>query len=122
MGTSAMRPRSKDLLVRPGKRLDISACKRFIDGARLLRSGAVDRVVIDLGMTRQLRDSGLALLLMLDDQVGPQPGRIVLVNCAPAMLRRMEETGIGARFQTHMARRRSSDAPSTRKAPRTLES
>jgi len=84
--------------LRIGERLDLTATRRFLRAADLIRSRAVDQVVIDLGKTRQVFDSGLAVLLMLCQQAGEGVQGIVLVNCRPALLQRLEQAGIRSRL------------------------
>jgi anti-anti-sigma regulatory factor len=88
----------KWLWLRTGERLDICDCRRFLRAARMLRGSLLDQVVIDLGATRRVLDSGLGLLLMLHGHAGDKADRIKIVNCGPEVLARLRASGIQPLF------------------------
>jgi anti-anti-sigma regulatory factor len=88
----------KSLRLRACERLDLSDCRRFLRAARLLRGSQLDHVVIDLMATRQVPNSGLTLLLLLLGHAGDRVDRVTLVNCAPAVYRRLRQARIPISF------------------------
>ena len=55
-------------------------------------------IAVDLAHTRQIRDSGLAMLLMLHRRAGLPRGQIRLLNCRPEVRSRLRESGLGGHF------------------------
>lgn|GEM_PF-3977582 len=96
---------NRTLVLRLGQRLDISALGLMNRILRSPHSTSIGQVVLDLGATTQLFDSGLALLLMLHARAGPLRERIHIVNCRPAVQHRLDESGVGALFDQHLPTR-----------------
>jgi len=56
-------------------------------------------IMVNLGRTRDILDSGLAMLLMLRDRAGHISKRIKLFNCAPEIRNRLLESPVMTGFQ-----------------------
>lgn len=93
-GAAAQEDGDADLVIRTGDPFDMVACRQFVRAARRLQDQDLDQVVVDLGATRQVLDSGIALLRMLRDQAGGDGQRVRLVNCSGPVRQRLEQAGI----------------------------
>lgn len=83
-----------ELTIHTAEQFDMVACRQFVRAARLMQEDELMRVVVDLEDTREVLDSGLALLRMLREQDVDQAGRVVLVNCAHRGVReRLQQAG-----------------------------
>ena len=116
VSSTAIPPGPRDLLLRLGPALDVTACVPITRAARRLRTGAVDRVVLDLAQTRHLRDFGLALLVLLHAHGGAAAERVVLLHCSGVVRRRIEEAGMYDHFHFPRPRPRPAPAASIRSA------
>lgn len=97
--TPASAPGQRTLILRLGQRFDISALGLINRILRSPHTTSIGQIVLDLRATTMLFDSGLALLLMLHARAGPLRERIHLINCRPAVRRRLDESGVGALFE-----------------------
>lgn len=91
--------RGRALLVRIGHRLDCSSLGLFNRVLTALRAGDVESVTLDMDATREVLDSGLALLMMLHSRAKRLRRCIRLVRCAPPVARRLEASGVAALFE-----------------------
>ena len=83
-----------EMVIQAAERFDLVACRQFVRAARLVENDEVERVVVDLTATREVLDSGLALLRMLYERTDGDPQRVVLANCHPSIARRLREAGM----------------------------
>lgn len=87
------------ITVHVDERLDCSAHARLSDICDLAIESNHRRIVIDLGRTRRIADSGLAMLMMLKDRMGTFRDRVLLVNCRPELRRSLSRVKVPAVFR-----------------------
>lgn len=80
------RSASDVLVIHIGRRLDFRLREQFFLACRRAQLARARKIVIDLACTRDLHESGLALLMMLHDRAWYLRDGIELVNCS-ALLR-----------------------------------
>jgi hypothetical protein len=90
---------SKVIAIEIHERLDLSVHGRFVQACRLAALPGSDAIELDVGRTRDILDSGLAMLLMLHRCAGPLRNRIRLVNCSPEMRSRLQAHKMDTHFQ-----------------------
>jgi hypothetical protein len=73
--------------VRTAHNLDLTNVSLFNDAAKLARANpGIRKVVVDLGLTQQVFDSGKAMLLLLRNQLAPALSqKVLLINAEPEM-------------------------------------
>ena len=81
------------------KNLDLTSNGVFVHASRLAKHGNVKSIEVNLGKTRPIRDSGLAMLLMLRELTEAQRNRIRLVNCSPDIRDVLTASRVGVQFQ-----------------------
>lgn len=79
--------------------LDLRLHSAFTNAALVAGYSLVDDIEIDLAHTRTIRDSGLALLMMLRRKSGRQCERIRLVNCPAELQARLSRDNLVGQFQ-----------------------
>jgi anti-anti-sigma regulatory factor len=80
------------ILIRAGERLDLSAYDGFDEAAAMARNHpASEAIVVDLSGTRELFDSGRAMLLALRDRAGRLKSRIYLTNAVPKIKHKLSQ-------------------------------
>ena len=79
--------------------LDVTSHGVFVNASRLAKRTDVTSIEVDLGKTRIVRDSGLAMLLMLSDLTDRSRNPIKLINCSPVIRNRLTATSVATRFQ-----------------------
>jgi anti-anti-sigma regulatory factor len=79
--------------------LDLRSHGTFLYACRLAQDADLWAIEVNLRKTRTVRDSGLAMLLMLRRRIGPEGNRIRLVNSNPDIRSRLLSSGVGAKFQ-----------------------
>lgn len=78
------------ILVSVDERLDMYAYGGFDEAVVLAKNTpASEAIVVDLAGTRQLFDSGRAMLLALREHAGHLKSRIYLMNAAPEIRRKL---------------------------------
>jgi len=87
------------LVLSIGERLDFSVAELVQRAIRFIANATAERIVVDLGATRRVFDSGLGLLLLLSERAGRLDDRIYLANCAPEVQGRLSAEGIAYRFR-----------------------
>ena len=75
--------------IRMGKSLDLRALGMVTRVCNLVKYPQVRYVVIDLRNTRHIRDSGLAMLILLRQRIGKMVRHITIVNCRPELKNRL---------------------------------
>jgi anti-anti-sigma regulatory factor len=85
--------------IRTGESLDLSACNVITHVCNLARYRRIRFVVIDLGNTRNIRDSGLAMLILLRQRVGKMVRQITIVNCRPELKSRLSASALTTTFR-----------------------
>lgn len=73
--------------VRTGYNLDITNVSLFNDAAKLASANpGIRKVVVDLGLTQRVFDSGKAMLLLLRSQLAPALSqKVLLINAEPGI-------------------------------------
>jgi ABC-type transporter Mla MlaB component len=97
----------KTILTATGRTLKIWACDNldiqlhsaFANAAVVANYALIDDIEIDLKNTRTVRDSGLALLLMLFRRSGLRDGHIRLVNCPKDLKTRLSRNNMAGHFR-----------------------
>lgn len=79
--------------------LDIRLHTAFSNAALVANYTLIDDIEIDLRDTHIVRDSGLALLLMLRRIAGRQCGHIKLLNCPADLQSRLSRNNLAGQFR-----------------------
>ena len=81
--------------------LDLTSNGVFVDASRLAEHAGVGSIEVDLAKTRTMRDSGLAMLLMLNKLTDRNRNRnpIRLVNCSPQIRSRLAASSLATQFR-----------------------
>jgi anti-anti-sigma regulatory factor len=87
------------ILIEADERLDLSAHSVFVQACKLADHPNLLVIMVNLARTRDILDSGLAMLLMLHDRAGHISKRIKLFNCAPEIRNRLLESPVMTGFQ-----------------------
>lgn len=87
------------ILIEADERLDLSAHSVFVQACKLAEYPNLLTIIVNLGKTRDILDSGLAMLLMLRDRAGHISKRIKLFNCTPEIRNRLLESRVMTEFQ-----------------------
>ena len=67
------------------ERLDLSLHSTIVQACELAATPGLRAIEVNVGKTRYIQDSGLAMLLMLRQCAGRLKNRIRVVNCSPEM-------------------------------------
>jgi ABC-type transporter Mla MlaB component len=89
----------RTLKIWASENLDIRLHKDFSNAAIVANYRLIDDIEIDLKNTRIVRDSGLALLLMLSRKTGLQKDHIRLLNCPADLEARLSSNSLAGHFQ-----------------------
>jgi hypothetical protein len=81
------------------ERLDLSVHGVFVHACKLAEYPNLRAIEVNLGKTRHIRDSGLAMLLMLREGAGHFDKTIKLFNCSPEIRNRLQESRVLTGFQ-----------------------
>jgi hypothetical protein len=79
--------------------LDLKSHSVFVDACRLARHPEHSRIDVDLMRTRNIRGSGVAMLLMLRELTGWESSRIRLLNCKAEIRKQLMKSTVGQQFQ-----------------------
>ena len=79
--------------------LDLRAQGVFQRACRLAEQPDLNSIEVNLGNTRNLRGSGVALLKMLCEHTTPDKHHIRLVNCRPEIRHQLVSSSMGKHFQ-----------------------
>lgn len=79
--------------------LDLRLHSAFSNAALVANYTLIDDIEIDLRDTHVIRDSGLALLLMLGRKAGRRCGLIKLINCPEDLQARLSRNNLAGHFQ-----------------------
>ena len=88
----------KVIIIETDERLDLCAHGVFVQACKLAECPNMQAILVNLGKTRQILDSGLAMLLMLRDHVGHLGQYIKLFNCSPEIRNRLLESPVMTEF------------------------
>jgi anti-anti-sigma regulatory factor len=87
------------IIIETDERLDLCAHGVFVQACKLAEYPNIRAILVNLGKTRHILDSGLAMLLMLRDHVGHFGQCIKLFNCSPEIRNRLLESHVMTAFQ-----------------------
>lgn len=87
------------LTVHVDERLDCSAHGYLSDACDMAFDTKPERILIDLGKTRRIADSGLAMLMMFKERLGSFKNRVLLVNCRPELRNSLAVVKVPALFR-----------------------
>lgn len=87
------------ILIFADERLDLSAYGTFSEAATIATNNPLaTAIVVDLGRTKQLFDSGKAMLLTLHQMAGRLKNRIYLTNVGPGIKHQLSQGAIPSKF------------------------
>ena len=78
------------ITIRIGTSLDLRLYDLFIQAIKHAQGSIRNRIVVDLEKTHRIFDSGLALLALLDARSWRKSCKVLIVNCNPDLVRRIE--------------------------------
>jgi ABC-type transporter Mla MlaB component len=81
------------------ERLDLSVHGVFVHACKLAEYPNLRAIEVNLGKTRHILDSGLAMLLMLREGASHLGNCIKLVNCSAEIRNRLVESRVMTEFQ-----------------------
>ena len=81
------------VVVKVGDRLDISRTQLFAKARDWASQTGASRIDIDLGGTRRLFDSGLAILMRLRQRMDADDQALRVTNCEPSVDRQLRNAG-----------------------------
>lgn len=87
------------ITIETDENLDLQAEEVFLNACRLAGQPGLDTIEVNLGRTRNIRGSGVALLKMLRERTSALPKLIRLVNCNPEIRHQLVTSSIGRQFQ-----------------------
>lgn len=87
------------ILIETDRRLDLSVHGVFVQACKLAEYPNLRGIEVNLGKTRKILDSGLAMLLMMRDHIGHFGHNIKLYNCTPEIRSRLLESRVMTEFR-----------------------
>ena len=87
------------ITIETDEELDLKSHGIFVDACKLAKQLDQSHIDINLGRTRNIRGSGIAMLLMLRDLTGWGSNRIRLLNCSPEIRGQLMTSEVGSQFQ-----------------------
>lgn len=85
--------------IRAGESLDLSACDVVTRVCNLAKHPHIRFVVIDLENTKHIRDSGLAILILLRQRARKLVRQITIVNCRSEVKSRIFASSLTTAFR-----------------------
>jgi anti-anti-sigma regulatory factor len=95
---TVMTPAGRVITIDVDENLDLSLHSLFVRACELAAASDSDAIEVNVANIRHVRDSGLAMLMMLRDRARRRGDRVKLVNCGPELRRRLLAGRIGANF------------------------
>lgn len=92
-------PVGKVIIIETDETLDLTSNGVFLDASRLAEHPDISSIEVDLAKTLTIRDSGLAMLLMLRKLTDSNRNRIRLVNCGSLIRSRLATINMARQFQ-----------------------
>jgi len=86
------------IIINVGEDLDLRLRDTFLRAVGCAQMDVAGRIVVDLSKTRRIFDSGLAMLMMLDDRTWRLSGKIRIINCSPELKQRLARSLLPDRF------------------------
>jgi hypothetical protein len=82
-----MTPEGRVIAIDVDESLDLRVHSLFVQACELVAGSESGAIEVNVANTRQVRDSGLAMLMMLGQRAAGLAGGVRLVNCAPELRR-----------------------------------
>lgn len=86
------------ITINVGEDLDLRLRDTFLQAVAWAQRSVARRIIVDLGKTRRIFDSGLAMLMLLNDRSWRLSSRVRIINCRPELKHRLVHGLIPARF------------------------
>lgn len=83
------------ITIETDEELDLKSHGVFVDACRLAKHPDQTHIDVSLGKTRNIRSSGMAMLVMLRELTGWERSRIRLVNCSPGIRGQLSTSKVG---------------------------
>jgi anti-anti-sigma regulatory factor len=77
------------ITINVGEDLDLRLRDIFLRAVACAQRNVASRIVVDLSQTRRIFDSGLAMLMLLNDRAWRLSGKIRIINCRPELKQRL---------------------------------
>ena len=87
------------ITIEADEELDLKSHGVFVDACQLAEQPDHSAIDVDLIKTRNIRGSGVAMLLMLRKLTGWEGSRIRLLNCHPEIRSQLMRSQLGQQFQ-----------------------
>jgi anti-anti-sigma regulatory factor len=97
--SSSYLPTGRVISIETDEELDLTSHSVFVDACRLAEYPKHGMIDVDLMRTRNIRASGMAMLLMLYKLTGWERSRIRLLNCHPEIRKQLMRSQVGQQFQ-----------------------
>jgi anti-anti-sigma regulatory factor len=87
-----------EIIINVGEDLDLRLSDTFLQAVSCAQRDVTSRIVVDLSKTRRIFDSGLAMLMLLNDRTWRLSGKIRIINCRPELKHRLSRGLIPGMF------------------------
>lgn len=87
------------ITIETDEELDLKSHGVFVDACRLAEHAEHSAIDVDLIRTRNIRASGVAMLLMLGELTGWESPRLRLLNCKPDIRNQLLRSQLAQQFQ-----------------------
>jgi anti-anti-sigma factor len=99
MGLTTIRTSQGNVIkVDVDENLDVSVHSLFVQACEAAAGSGAAEIAVNMRKARHVRDSGLAMLLMLRERAGRLGDTVRLVNCSPAFKRQLLAHRLDAHF------------------------
>ncbi len=89
----------RGITIETSEDLDLRSHSVFIHACNLAKHLDLKAIEVDLRKTQTIRDSGLAMLLMMRKRIEWESDSIKLVNCSPEIRSQLSSSNVGTHFQ-----------------------
>jgi anti-anti-sigma regulatory factor len=87
------------IIIETDEDLDLSSYEVFVHACRLAEYPDMSTIEVNLANTKNIRGSGVDMLLMLHARANGLSNRIRLVNCSAKIRRQLTTSRVGKQFQ-----------------------
>jgi len=91
------------ITINVGTNLDLRLHDLFMKAIRHAQGSIRNRIVVDLEKTQRIFDSGLALLLQLDNRSWRKSCKVHIINCDPELEQRIERVLAPGKFNLSLS-------------------
>jgi anti-anti-sigma regulatory factor len=81
--------KSSAIIISVGEDLDLRLRDTFLRAVGCAQRNVASRIVVDLSKTRRIFDSGLAMLMLLNERSWRLSSKIRIINCRPELKHRL---------------------------------